>query len=73
MFKTKSRIREFSSKSRKVALVCICYHPERSYVTPLIGSTNKRVDKRFTFVSLSHPKFVHKLKVALLFFSSNSC
>ena len=39
----------------------------------LTGSTNKRVDKRFTFASLSHPKFVTKLKVALLFFSSNSC
>ena len=45
----------------------------RSYVTSLIGLTNKRVDKRFTFASLSHPKFVNKLKVALLFFSSNSC
>ena len=39
----------------------------------LIGFANKRLDKRFTFASLSHPKFVNKLKVALLFFSSNSC
>ena len=43
----------------------------RSYVTSLIGWTNKRINKRFTFASLSHPKFVNKLKVALLFFSSN--
>ena len=36
----------------------------------LIGLTNKRVDKRFTFASLSHPELVITLKVALLFFFS---
>ena len=46
---------------------------QRSYVTSLIGSTNKRVDKRSTFASLSPSEFVNKLKVALLFFSSNLC
>ena len=29
----------------------------------------QKINKRFTFASLGHPKFVNKLNVALLFFS----